>query len=90
MNLSLFKVFMSEDVIKPVNEVLMSGYITQGKQVEKYETELKNFLGTENLLTVNSGTAGLTLATRLLKKKDNKDIYLVIDKDINNIFVLYI
>ena len=70
MNISLFKVFMSEDVIKPVNEVLMSGYITQGKQVEKYETELKKFLGTEHLLTVNSGTAGLTLATRLLKNKD--------------------
>ena len=70
MSISLFKVFMSDDVIKPVNDVLMSGYITQGKQVEKYETELKKFLGTEHLLTVNSGTAGLTLATRLLKKED--------------------
>ena len=70
MNISLFKVFMSKDVIEPVNNVLLSGYITQGKEVEKYETELKKFLGTEHLLTVNSGTAGLTLATRLLKKKD--------------------
>ena len=34
----LFKVFMSEDVLKPVNAVLMSGYVTQGKQVKKYET----------------------------------------------------
>ena len=39
----LFKVFMSKDVIKPVNEVLMSGYVTQGKQVGKYETALKEF-----------------------------------------------
>ena len=70
MNISLFKVFMSEDVIKPVNDVLMSGYITQGKQVEKYENELKKFIGTDKLLTINSGTAGLTLALRLLKKKD--------------------
>lgn len=61
---------MSADVKKPVNDVLMSGYITQGKQVEKYENELKKFLGTDYLLTVNSGTAGLTLATRLLKNKD--------------------
>lgn len=29
MNISLFKVFMSEDVIKPVNDVLMSGYISR-------------------------------------------------------------
>ena len=70
MNISLFKVFMSEDVIKPVNEVLMSGYITQGKQVEKYEEALKLFLGSENVLTLNSATSGLTLATRLLKNGD--------------------
>ena len=56
MKYSLFKVFMSKDVIEPVNNILLSGYITQGKQVEKYETELKKFLGTEHILTVNSGT----------------------------------
>ena len=69
--ISLFKVFMSEDVLEPLNKVLMSGYVTQGKQVEKYESELKKIIGNENLLTVNSGTAGLTLATRLLLKKDD-------------------
>jgi dTDP-4-amino-4,6-dideoxygalactose transaminase len=68
--ITLFKVFMSKDVIKPVNDVLLSGYITQGKQVEKYEEVLKDFLEVEYLLTLNSATAGLTLATRLLKKKD--------------------
>lgn len=62
---------MSEDVLEPLNKVLMSGYVTQGKQVEKYESALKKFIGNENLLTVNSGTAGLTLATRLLLKKDD-------------------
>ena len=71
MNISLFKVFMSKDVIQPVNDILMSGFITQGKQVEKYETELKKYLGTEYVLTLNSATAGLTLATRLLKDKDD-------------------
>ena len=70
MNLQLFKVFMSEDVLEPLNKVLMSGYVTQGKEVDKYETELKKFIGNENLLTVNSGTSGLTLAMRLLKNKD--------------------
>ena len=71
MNLQLFKVFMSEDVLEPLNKVLMSGYVTQGKEVDKYETELKKFIGNENLLTVNSGTSGLTLAMRLLKNKDD-------------------
>ena len=70
MNLQLFKVFMSKDVLEPLNKVLMSGYVTQGKEVDKYETELKKFIGNENLLTVNSGTSGLTLAMRLIKNKD--------------------
>ena len=71
MNLSLFKVFMSEDVIKPVNEVLMSGQLTQGKQVELFESKLKDFIGNPYLLTLNSATAGLTLALRLLIKPDD-------------------
>ena len=73
MSIPLFKVFMSEDVIKPVNDVLLSGYITQGKQVEKFESDLRNFLGCEYLLTLNSATAGLTLATRLLKNVDKEN-----------------
>ena len=68
--ISLFKVFMSDDVIEPVSKVLKSGYITQGPQVDKYEYELKKYLENPYVLTLNSATAGLTLATRLLIKKD--------------------
>lgn len=70
--LSLFKVFMSEDVLKPVNEVLMSGQLTQGPKVEEFENALKEYIGNQYILTLNSATAGLTLATRLLKNKDEK------------------
>jgi len=68
--ISLFKVFVSEDVIKPVNEVLMSGQLTQGSKVEEFEVALNNYIGNTYILTLNSGTAGLTLALRLLKNKD--------------------
>ena len=67
--LSLFKVFMSKDVLLPLNKVLMSGFITQGQQVEKFERELKKYIGNPYILTLNSATSGLTLALRLLKKK---------------------
>lgn len=63
----LFKVFMSEDVLKPVSDVLMSGFVTQGPKVEEFETLLKPYLDNEYLLTLNSATSGLTLALRLLK-----------------------
>jgi len=68
--LSLFKVFMSEDVIEPINKVLMSGQLTQGLKVEEFENKLKEYVGNPYILTLNSATAGLTLATRLLKNKD--------------------
>ena len=70
--LSLFKVFMSEDVLKPVNEVLMSGQITQGPKVEEFEKALKEYMDNPYILTLNSATAGLTLALRLLKNKDER------------------
>ena len=71
-NISLFKVFMSEDVIKPLNDVVMSGFITQGPQVEKFEELLIQYFENPHLLTLNSATAGLTLALRLLIEKDEE------------------
>jgi dTDP-4-amino-4,6-dideoxygalactose transaminase len=68
--LSLFKVFMSEDVLQPISDVLMSGQLTQGPKVEEFENKLKEYVGNPYILTLNSATAGLTLATRLLKNKD--------------------
>ena len=62
----LFKVFMAPDVLKPLGEVLYSGYITQGKQVEKFEDQLRERLQHPYVLTLNSGTSGLTLALRML------------------------
>jgi dTDP-4-amino-4,6-dideoxygalactose transaminase len=69
-NIYLFKVFMSPDVIEPLNKVLLSGQLTQGKQVEAFESKLKEYLQNPYVLTLNSATAGLTLALRLLKNKD--------------------
>ena len=61
---------MSADVIEPLNKVLMSGQLTQGKQVEAFESKIKEYLQNPYVLTLNSATAGLTLALRLLKNKD--------------------
>jgi dTDP-4-amino-4,6-dideoxygalactose transaminase len=69
----LFKVFMSEDVVKPLTDVVMSGFITQGQKVEEFENLLKEYIGNPYILSLNSATAGLTLALRLLKKA-NVDI----------------
>ena len=70
--LSLFKVFMSEDVHKPLNDVLRSGFVTQGPKVEEYENALREYFNYDRVLSLNSATSGLTLATRLLKEPDEE------------------
>lgn len=42
--------------------VLRSGQISQGKEVEKFETELTSYLKTSEAVVVNSGTSALHLA----------------------------
>ncbi len=71
-NIPLFKVFMSEDVLEPVNELLMSGYIGQGDKVEQFEKLLGNFIGNPHVNTVNSATSGLHLALRMVSGGDTE------------------
>jgi dTDP-4-amino-4,6-dideoxygalactose transaminase len=71
-NIPLFKVYMSQEVVAPLSRVIMSGQITQGPEVEKFESILKEYIGNEYLLTLNSATSGLTLALQLLKQKDSR------------------
>jgi dTDP-4-amino-4,6-dideoxygalactose transaminase len=65
----LFKVFMSEDVLKPLNKVLMSGFIGQGSKVDEYEQMLKTYFRNHLLATTNAATSAAHLAFRLLKDK---------------------
>lgn len=68
----LFKVFMDPAI--NLTPILTSGQITQGKQVEKFESELKAWFQYPYILTVNSATSGLTLALRLLNLPPGSEI----------------
>jgi perosamine synthetase len=61
----LFKVFMPKSVMQPLKEVLFSGYIGEGPRVEEFERKLAPWFGSENVLTLNSGTSAIQLALRL-------------------------
>jgi len=65
----LFKVYMSSHVDKPLLEILHSGYIGQGKEVEKFEDALKIYLDNDFVITLNNGTAGLHLALHMIKNQ---------------------
>lgn len=63
----LFKVFMAPEAPARVVEVLNSGYIGQGPQVEAFEAELQGLLGTPAPpLTTNSCTSAIDLALHLI------------------------
>ncbi|HEY0347778.1 MAG TPA: aminotransferase class V-fold PLP-dependent enzyme, partial [Pyrinomonadaceae bacterium] len=56
---------MPESVLEPLAGTLSSGYIGQGPRVEEFERALSKWFGSQNVLTVNSGTSALQLALRL-------------------------
>lgn len=58
---------MSEDVLKPLSEVLMSGFIGQGPKVEEFEKSLKEYFQNHLVLTTNSATSAEHLAIHMLK-----------------------
>lgn len=61
----LFKVAMSPQATADVGEVLSSGFIGQGPRNEAFEDALAKVLGTPNVVTVSSATAGLHLALHM-------------------------
>ena len=67
VQIPLFKVFMSEDAPTEVGKVLMSGFVGEGPQVQKFENKLKTYFDNKNLITLNSATSALHLTLHLLK-----------------------
>lgn len=51
-----------EELMPEIEKVLYSGYIAEGEAAWKFEDGLKEFLGNQNTLAVQSGTAALHLA----------------------------
>ena len=78
----LFKVYMSKLASESVSNVLNSGYITQGPEVEKFEDVLRNYFLNKHVVTFNSATSGLHLIFHMLKEygigKDGIKIGMVV------------
>jgi dTDP-4-amino-4,6-dideoxygalactose transaminase len=54
--------------------IIEDGYLGMGAEVEKFETEIANYIGVgkENVVCVNSGTAALHLAVAAVTNKDDE------------------
>lgn len=72
----LFKVFVSNNVDKPLLDVIHSGWIGEGPRVAEFEENLRAYTGNDYLCTLNSGTSALHLAYHIaLHQNDSKGYY---------------
>ena len=63
--LSFFHTHISPSAVELVNQVLRSGWISEGVMVKRFESALSGSLGLRNPVAVNSGTSALHLALAL-------------------------
>ena len=76
--IKLFDPVIGKEEERAVLKVLRSGFWASGdstRNVLKFETEFKNYIGSDGCIAVNSGTAALNLALSLLDIK-NKEVIL--------------
>jgi len=71
------KQFVSADDIKSVVKVLKSDFLTQGKQVPKFENKIKKFVGAKYAVAVSSASAALHLSCIALGLKKNDILWTV-------------
>lgn len=61
----MFKVHVpKEETLRNITDVINSGFINEGTQVNELTASLKSYLGVRNLVLTNSGTSALTLALK--------------------------
>lgn len=65
---------LSEDTLEKIRECIESGWIVKGKFVEEFEENLAKYTRLEKVVTVQSGTAGLHEAYRILNVTSGDEV----------------
>ena len=69
--ISYGKQFIDQKDVKGVLKTLKSDYLTQGSNVDLFESKLSKYLKTKYTVCVSSGTAGLHIISKVLNWKKN-------------------
>ncbi|MBS1764568.1 MAG: DegT/DnrJ/EryC1/StrS family aminotransferase [Bacteroidetes bacterium] len=67
---------MDQKVIDEVSDTLLSGWITTGPKTKRLEKELAQYCNVENVLALNSATAGLEIILRWFGVKEGDEVIL--------------
>lgn len=76
MNIPIYNTFISPKAFSNVAGVLDSTFVSEGKLVKQFESELSTYLNLKNPLAVNSGTTALHLALDLAGIKEGDEVIL--------------
>ncbi len=74
--MDFFHTHVSDKAIVLAEQVLRSGWLSEGQMVKKFEESLTNTLGLQNPVAVNSGTSALHLALVLAGVKPGDEVIL--------------
>jgi len=66
--------YITEDEINAVSKVIKSGQLSLGKETEKFEQEMADYVGAKYAVAVSSGTTGLHLAVIASGIKENDEV----------------
>ena len=87
--ISTFAPYLGKEEVTSVKKVIQSGWLTSGKITLKFEDKIKNYLGCENALTVNSCTSGMNSALHALNLKKGDEIITTANTFVSTINNLY-
>ena len=74
--LPFHKPHITEEEINEVVDSLKNGWITMGKKTIEFENRFKDYIGSKNAVAVNSGTAALHLALRVIGLKEGDEVII--------------
>lgn len=70
----IYKPYMPEKIIEGINEILYSGQLGFGALGRKFETQLKNFIGCDYILTVSSYNVAMQVVLSTLGLKYGDEV----------------
>jgi dTDP-4-amino-4,6-dideoxygalactose transaminase len=66
--------FIDKKIVKEVSNALLSGWITTGPRTKQFEKEIAEYVGVENVLAVNSWTAGAEMLLQWFGIKEGDEV----------------
>jgi len=72
--ISIYKPYMPDNLMPELNTILYSGQLNYGKYGKQFESGLKDFIGCEYLLTVNSYNTAMLVLLSTLRLKPGDEI----------------